>query len=131
MTQNLGRETWTWRPNPHAPALPMRQYGSFNPGQNLGGASVHWNAQNWRFLAYDFRYRSHHIERYGEDKLPADSNVQDWGITYEELEPFYDRYEYDVGISGQTGNLNGEILPGVPQSLRKQAPSIFRKAEGP
>jgi gluconate 2-dehydrogenase alpha chain len=112
MMQNLGRETWTWRPNPKAPSLPMRQYGSFNPGTNLGGASVHWNAQNWRFLPYDFRYRSHHIERYGEGKLPAGSRVQDWGITYEELEPYYDQYEYDVGISGQTGNLNGEILPG-------------------
>ena len=112
MMQNLGRETWTWRPNPGAPSLPMRQYGSFKPGQNLGGASVHWNAQNWRFLEYEFRTRSHHIERYGADKLPAGNRIQDWGITYDELEPYYDQFEYDVGISGQTGNLNGEILPG-------------------
>src|SRR6266542_451259 len=35
---NLGQETWTWRPNPRAPSLPMRQYGSFNPGMGVGGS---------------------------------------------------------------------------------------------
>lgn len=32
MMVDLSAETWTWRPAPNAPALPMRQYGSFNPG---------------------------------------------------------------------------------------------------
>ena len=43
----------------------MRQYGSFNPGEGLGGSLVHWSAQLWRFLPTDFRYRSHVVERYG------------------------------------------------------------------
>ena len=41
-----------------------------------------------------------------------DLTIQDWGITYEELEPFYDRFEYLCGISGKAGNLKGEIQPG-------------------
>ena len=112
MMVDLHRETWTWRPDARSPALPMRQYGSFNPGEGLGGALVHWSGQLWRFLPTDFRYRSHVVERYGEQKLPERSTVQDWGITYDELEPYYDEFEYDVGASGQAGNLNGKILPG-------------------
>jgi gluconate 2-dehydrogenase alpha chain len=112
MMVDLHRETWTWRPNAQSPALPMRQYGSFNPGEGLGGSLVHWSAQLWRFLPTDFRYRSHVVERYGEQKLPEGSTVQDWGITYDELEPYYDELEYDVGASGQAGNLNGKIIPG-------------------
>src|SRR5699024_8161239 len=38
--------------------------------------------------------------------------IQDWPITYDELEPYYDAFEYDIGASGQAGNLNGEIIPG-------------------
>lgn len=111
MMVDLHRETWTWRPSASSPALPMRQYGSFNPGKGLGGALVHWSGQLWRFLPTDFRYRSHVVERYGASKLPDGSTVQDWGITYDELEPYYDALEYDIGASGQTGNLRGKILP--------------------
>jgi gluconate 2-dehydrogenase alpha chain len=109
---NLDRETWTWRPNGRSPALPMRQYGSFNPGEGLGGAAVHWSAQLWRFLETDFRYRSHVVERYGTSKLPEGSTVQDWPVSYADLEPYYDAFEWDVGASGQAGNIGGTIIPG-------------------
>jgi gluconate 2-dehydrogenase alpha chain len=112
MMVDLSRETWTWRPNPSAISLPMRQYGSFNPGEGVGGAGVHWAAQNWRFYPSDFQYRSHHIERYGEAKLPVGNRIQDWPITYEDLEPYYDRFEYDIGVSGKAGNIQGEQIEG-------------------
>lgn len=112
MMHDISRETWTWRPNPSAPSLPMRRYGSFHPGQGLGGAAVHWSGMLWRFLPSDFNYRTHHVERYGADKLPENSTVQDWPVTYEELEPYYDAFEYDIGASGITGNLRGEIQVG-------------------
>lgn len=112
MMQNLARESWTWRPNKDAPALPMRQYGAFHPGAGVGGAAVHWSGMLWRFTPYDFRYRSHYLERYGEQKLPEGSSVQDWPISYEELEPYYDAFEYDIGSSGQAGNLGGALLEG-------------------
>jgi gluconate 2-dehydrogenase alpha chain len=109
---DLSRETWTWRPSPKERALPMRQYGSFNPHQGVGGAAVHWATQNWRFYPSDFIYRSHHIERYGEEKLPAGNRIQDWGITWDDIEPYYDRWEYDVGVSGKAGNIMGEQIEG-------------------
>jgi gluconate 2-dehydrogenase alpha chain len=108
----LARESWTWRPRPDTRALPLRRYGSFHPGTGLGGAGVHWAAETWRFYPSDFRYRSHHVERYGGDAIPEGCTVQDWPLTYEDLEPYYDRWEYDVGISGRAGNLRGEVRDG-------------------
>lgn len=112
MMVDLSKETWTWRPNPRSPSLPMRKYGSFHPGQGVGGAAVHWSGMLWRFLPSDFNYRSHHVEKYGEAKLPEGNTLQDWPVTYEELEPYFDQFEYDIGASGQTGNLQGQIIEG-------------------
>ena len=38
--------------------------------------------------------------------------IQDWGVTYDELEPYYDKFEYLCGISGKAGNLKGQIQDG-------------------
>ncbi len=66
----------------------------------------------WRFMPSDFNYRTHYIERYGKDKLPEGNRIQDWPVSYHELEPYFDAFEYDVGASGQAGNLNGNIIEG-------------------
>ena len=108
--QEPARETLTFRNNPTQTALPMRHLGSFLPGSGVGGAGVHWNGQTWRFLPSDFKTRSHNEQRYGA--LPAEMTVQDWGVTYDELEPYYDKFEYLCGISGKAGNLNGRIVEG-------------------
>jgi gluconate 2-dehydrogenase alpha chain len=73
---------------------------------------VHWAAQHWRFYPSDFQYRTHHIERYGEDKLPVGNRIQDWPVTYDEMEKYYDAVDYDIGVSGKAGNLNGEQIEG-------------------
>lgn len=112
MMVNLAKETWTWRPNPKAPSLPIRHYGAFNPGQGTGGALIHWSAMLWRFLETGFRYRTHTIERYGKGKLPPGVMVQDWPLTYFDLRPYYEQMEVDIGASGQAGNLNGTKIPG-------------------
>lgn len=109
---DLSRETWTWRPGPKDTALPMRQYGAFNPHQGVGGAAVHWATQHWRFFPSDFEYRSHHIQRYGEAKLPEGNRIRDWGITWDEIEPYYDKVDYDIGVSGKAGNLQGQQIDG-------------------
>jgi len=106
------RETLTFRNSIDQTALPMRHLGSFNPGSGVGGAGIHWNGQNWRFLPTDFKIRSHTEQRYGKKFIPADMTIQDWGVTYEELEPYYDKWEYLCGISGQAGNIQGNIQPG-------------------
>ena len=112
LIQDLSRETLTFRNSPSETALPMRQLGSFLPGEGLGGAGVHWNGQTWRFLPWDFETRSRTLARYGKDALAPDCTSQDWGLTYDELEPQFDRFEQVYGIGGNAGNLNGQILPG-------------------
>ena len=95
------------RNNPSQTALPIRKWGSFLPGNGVGGAGVHWNGQTWRFLPNDFRIRSHMTERYGEGIMPEGNHIQDWPVSYEELEPYYDKFEYVAGISGKAGNIKG------------------------
>ena len=112
MHQDLRKVSWTWRPNQNIPALPLRRYGMFHPGAGLGGAMVHWTGLTWRFLPEDFVYRSHNTERYGAHRIPEEMTVQDWPITYEDLEPYYDAFEYDTGIAGRAGNIQGQIIEG-------------------
>ena len=59
-----------------------------------------------------FQLYSKTVERYGEKKLPEGHSMQDWGITYEELEPFYTRTERQVGVTGKAGNINGKKIEG-------------------
>ena len=82
------QETLTFRNNAGQTALPIRSFASFLPGNGVGGAGVHWNGQTWRFLPTDFRVRSHLEERYGKDALPADMTIQDWPVSYDEIEPY-------------------------------------------
>ena len=110
--QDLSRNTVTFRNDRSQTALPMRQWGSFLPGNGVGGAMVHWNGATWRFLDHFFQYRSHLENRYGPDFLPEDTTIQDWGMTYEELEPYYMQFEKMFGIAGKAGNLNGQIQEG-------------------
>jgi gluconate 2-dehydrogenase alpha chain len=110
--QDASKETVTLRHDRTQTALPVRQFGSFLPGDGLGGAGVHWNGVTWRFLPWDFETRSRSIARYGAGILGPDCTSADWGITYDELEPYYDKFEYLAGIAGKAGNLRGKIEPG-------------------
>src|ERR1700761_3820623 len=104
--------TLTFRNNVNQTALPVRTWGAFMLGNGAGGAGVHWNAETWRFLPSDFVARSHLTQRYGAGFLPPDMTIQDWGVTYNDLEPHYDRFEYLCGTSGTAGNLQGTIRAG-------------------
>jgi gluconate 2-dehydrogenase alpha chain len=112
LMQDVAKETVTFRNRPDQEALPMRQLGSFLPGTDLGGAGVHWNGQSWRFQEADFQLRSHVEQRYGKNFMAPELTIQDWGLTYAELEPCYDRFEYLLGVCGQAGNVKGQIRPG-------------------
>ncbi|HSP23282.1 MAG TPA: GMC family oxidoreductase [Planococcus sp. (in: firmicutes)] len=103
LMQDLSKETVTFRNSRKQRALPMRQMGSFLLGEGLGGSGTHWNGQNWRFLPYDFQIKTMTEQKYG-NKLSADYLLQDWGITYDELEPYFDRFEKTAGISGEDKN---------------------------
>src|SRR3954447_18963176 len=110
--QNTSRETWTLRHNLREQALPIRQLGSFLPGTGLGGAGVHWNGVTWRFHPRDFTCYTSTVDRYGKSFIPAGMSIQDWGITYDQMEPYYDKFEKMAGIAGKAGNIKGNIIQG-------------------
>ncbi len=111
--QNVVNETMTFRNNQDQTALPIRNWGSFLPGEGVGGAGVHWNGQAWRFLENDFKFKTHNQQRYGKAAVDAyDMTIQDWGVSYADLEPHYDKFEKLCGIAGKAGNIRGQIQPG-------------------
>jgi gluconate 2-dehydrogenase alpha chain len=135
------QETLTFRNNKSQTALPMRTWGSFMPPNGVGGGGVHWNAETWRFLPSDFVLRTHLTERYGAKFLPDDMTIQDWGVTYDDLEPHYDQFEYLCGTSGTAGNLKGQKQPGgnpfegprsriypTPAQQQPYGPTLFARA---
>jgi gluconate 2-dehydrogenase alpha chain len=141
LMQDNTREPVTFRNHDRETALPVRRWESFLPGTGLGGSMVHWNGQTFRFQANDFQLATRTRERYGKNFLDPDLSIQDWGVTYDELEPHYDRFEYLLGTSGKAGNIKGEIQPGgdpheSPRSRGYPTPpmkehfqgALFRKA---
>ncbi|MGY2895071.1 GMC family oxidoreductase [Deinococcus sp. UYEF24] len=111
LMQNMAKETITFRNTGGELALPYRHMGSFLPGDGVGGAGVHWNGMTYRWLPYDFEIKSQTVQRYGKGAVPENSTIQDWGVTYADMEPYYDRFEYLCGISGQAGNIKGQKQP--------------------
>jgi gluconate 2-dehydrogenase alpha chain len=99
----------TWRPNANATAHPIPIQ---NNGNQAGGGTVHYGAVSWRFHEDDFRVRSQTIERYGASAIPEGCSVIDWPLSYKDLEPYYERAEYELGVSGKAGNLQGNKIAG-------------------
>ena len=72
-------------------------------------SSIHYWGQSWRLNPWDFETRSATIRRYGASALPQGSTLEDWPLTYDELAPFYERVEDEVGVSGLAGNIGGKL----------------------
>jgi len=77
----------------------------------IGGTSIHYWAQSWRLKPWDFRTRSESIRRYGASAIPQGTTLEDWPLTYDDLEPYYDIIEHEVGVSGKAGNIQGKLDP--------------------
>ena len=99
-------------PGGPTPTRAPRPLPTLNYGNQAGGGTVHYGALSWRFHEDDFRARSQTIERYGAAAIPEDSSLVDWPLSYADLEPFYDRAEYELGVSGKAGNLQGQKIDG-------------------
>ncbi|MDR6878783.1 GMC family oxidoreductase [Bacillus sp. 3255] len=67
--------------------------GYHNNAMTVGGGTRVYGAQAWRFHPDDFRMAT----RYG---IPDGSSLRDWPLSYEELEPYYERAEWEIGVSG-------------------------------
>ena len=107
--QKANREIPVHRPSTSAPDSPR---AAIHPMMNgVGGTTLHYWAQSWRLNPWDFKVVSETTRRYGAARIPAGSTVEDWPFGLAELEPYYDRVEYALGVSGQAGNVNGVIDP--------------------
>src|ERR1700712_440683 len=90
-SDKLQREAPTIRTSPSDPA--RRTAGA--PMMNaVGGTSIHYWAQSWRLHPWDFKAPSETIRRYGASALPRGSTLEDWPITYADVEPYYDIIEH-------------------------------------
>lgn len=76
---------------PLAGALPVLIYARM-----VGGSSVHFTGNFWRFHPIDFHERS------VLGPIP-NTGFADWPISYEELEPYYAKVDWEIGVSGAPG----------------------------
>ena len=85
--------------------------------QTVGGSSTHFTANFWRFRELDFRERSLLGPISG-------TNFADWPITYDELEPYYTKVDWEIGVSGEPGPFD------APRSKPFPLPPIPVKSSG-
>jgi len=105
--QKANHEVPTHRPNASAAYSPRP---AIHPMMNaVGGTTLHYWAQSWRLNPWDFKVVSETSRRYGVSRIPVGSTVEDWPFGLEELEPYYEEVENELGVSGKAGNLNGKI----------------------
>jgi gluconate 2-dehydrogenase alpha chain len=97
----FNKEIPTFRPNATSANQPLAL--TIRMMNGVGGTSVHYGTQSWRYRDDDFKIRTTTVERYGEKALPKGSTVVDWPYGYAELEPYYDKVEYLIGVSGKGG----------------------------
>jgi choline dehydrogenase-like flavoprotein len=93
LTNDTKVQPVTYRKNESEPAKPVK---AIMYGRQVGGGSVHFTANYWRFHESDFEERS----QFGE--VPG-TGLADWPIKYADLEPYYTKAEWDLGISGIGG----------------------------
>ncbi len=116
----------TVRPDARAPArvVPPRDplYGTLPAC--VGGGTVYYGAHAWRFHPETFHLRSYVAE------VPG-ANLADWPLNYDDLEPYYEKAEYDLGISGDTnpfGPARKKPLPLPPLADNAEGAVLFPAA---
>lgn len=68
--------------------------GSYgNNAACVGSGTVSYGAMGWRFMEEDFKMKTvyGHVEG---------TTLDDWPITYDDLEPYYEKAEWEIGVSG-------------------------------
>jgi choline dehydrogenase-like flavoprotein len=109
------RQRNTFRRNDKEEAVP----GTHSYGCVVGGGTVTYGASSWRHLPYEFTEATH-------EGTIAGSGLADWPITYEELEPYYTKAEWQIGISGQ--RVDSPFFS--PMSKNYPVPPLPQKSSG-
>lgn len=74
--------------------VPAHDMRAQNNAITVGGGTRVFGAQAWRFHPMDFRMAT----TYG---VPEGSALADWPISYEDLDPYYDKVEWEIGVAGE------------------------------
>jgi len=93
--------------------------GSHSYGCVVGGGTVTYGGSSWRHLPWEFNEATH-------TGGVAGTGLQDWPITYEEIEPYYVQAEWEMGISGM--RIDSPLL--APMSKDYPVPPVPLKASG-
>jgi choline dehydrogenase-like flavoprotein len=96
ITNDAVRNPQTFRGDPAEKAELQKIKPALWYGRAVGGGSLHYTANYWRFREIDF------IERSVLGAIPG-TGFADWPITYADLEPYYTQVEWEVGVSGLAG----------------------------
>ena len=78
----------------------------------VGGSLIHWGAHFPRFHPSDFRVKT------------LEGVAEDWPVTYEELEPYYDENDRMMGVSGLMGD------PAYPEKPERPCPPLSIRKSG-
>jgi len=78
------------------PADPYQPGMALLYGRTVGGSNAHFTANFWRLRPIDF------IEASVHGTVPG-TGLTDWPITYDDLEPYYTKAEWELGVSGAPG----------------------------
>ncbi|MEP7231272.1 MAG: GMC family oxidoreductase [Ginsengibacter sp.] len=101
----MAKETKLFRVSSRMPDSPYTQVKSFlwNRSYNVGGKSLSWGRQSYRFSDFDFEANA------------KDGWAVDWPIRYKDIAPWYDYVEKFAGISGNKDGLmqlpDGQFMP--------------------
>ena len=105
--------------------LAPHQFGYQSLASAVGGGTLVYGMQAWRFHPLDFQMAS----TYG---VPDGSSLADWPISYDDLAPWYDRAEWEIGVSGHgdpNGGARSRDLPMPPLPPMGPVAALQRGAE--
>jgi choline dehydrogenase-like flavoprotein len=115
LMSDLTRQPNTFRRNDQEEAV----RGSSRYGCVLGGGTVTYGGSSWRHLPYEFNEATH-------EGTIAGTGLADWPVTYAEMEPYYTKAEWEMGISG----LRVDSPLFAPMSKPYPLPPLPLKASG-
>jgi len=93
LTNDPAHQPVTYRQHEGEVAKPFK---AIEYGRQVGGGTVHFTGNYWRFHESDFHERSLH-------GTIAGTSFADWPIRYADLEPYYTKAEEELGVSGLAG----------------------------